>query len=194
MFVKLIVDKFAFKIQNEDILDDSQIIRMKYGMTVFINEFIKIMLLFLVFSFINQFNLFIYSFFILMTIRPLSGGLHLDTSVKCFLFSLSYFILSVLAFPNLIQLNKIIIIILLVISTILIYLYSPIPSKFRPISCKKRIQFFKILSTVSSIIWSIVIIFFIKNSTFINCGVWTIFLLAVQLFLAQGVKNYVIKN
>lgn len=194
MIVKLIVDKFAFKVQNEDILDESQIIKMKYGMTVFINEFIKIILLFLVFSFINQFNLFIYSFFILMTIRPLSGGLHFNTSVKCFLFSLSYFALTVLAFPNLIQLNKIIIIILLVISTILIYLYSPIPSKFRPISCKKRIQFFKISSTVSSIIWSVVIIFFIKDSKLINCGVWTIFLLALQLFLARGVKDYVIKD
>lgn len=194
MFVKLVVDKFALKIQNENILDHSQIIKMKYGMTVFINEFIKIVLLFLLFLFINTFNLFLFSFFILMTIRPLSGGLHLDTSLRCFLFSLGYFILTVLVFPNLIQLNEIIAIILLIISTTLMYLYSPIPSKFRPISCKKRTQFFKVSSAVSSMVWSVIIIFFIKDSSFFNCGIWIIFLLALQLFLAKRGENYVSKE
>ena len=95
MSLDYLINLFAYKIYKEKILSHSDIRKMRYGMTVISHEMIKIILLFISFKLIAYLDLFLFSFFILMSIRTFSGGLHFESSLICFIFSFAFFLLTV---------------------------------------------------------------------------------------------------
>ena len=101
MSLDYLINLFAYKIYKEKILSHSDIRKMRYGMTVISHEMIKIILLFISFKLIAYLDLFLFSFFILMSIRTFSGGLHFESSLICFIFSFAFFLLTVVILPNL---------------------------------------------------------------------------------------------
>ncbi|WP_242860888.1 accessory gene regulator B family protein [Defluviitalea phaphyphila] len=158
---------------------------MRYAMTVIAHEFTKTFLLFIIFSLLGYFKLFLFSFCVLIFIRPFSGGLHFKSPSVCFLVSLIFFLMTVIILPHIFIPNFFISLIIGGISILLIFLNSPKPSPLRPIINPKRRQNFKYVSTVFSLILLIILLTFIHNSTFLACGIYTLFLQSLQL-LGKG--------
>lgn len=174
----------AYKLYKEQWLAHRDIRKMRYGMTVLFNETYKIIGLFIIFKAFNLLNLFLFSFFILLSIRAFSGGLHFESNITCFFTTFVFFILTVVILPKII-LTTAPAIILGVISFCIIYIYSPIPSSFRPIHNEKRRLSLKYLSVFFTLSWLVVLFTSIHLTSFFACGIWTIFLQGVQLLLAK---------
>lgn len=182
------IDIFAYKVYKAKILSNEDIRKMKYSMQVIWNEVTKLIILLFLFMLLDKVNLFIFSVGILFSIRVLSGGLHFKGSLICLMATLCFFSLVLLVLPNLIVLSLNLAIVLMAISTIIIYSFSPIPSSFRPIVNQKRKRTLKYLSAFTTLIW-ILILFkfvFLYNKDFFDCGIWTITIQAFQLIIGKG--------
>lgn len=188
MSLDYLINLFAYKIYKEKILSHSDIRKMRYGMTVISHEMIKIILLFISFKLIAYLDLFLFSFFILMSIRTFSGGLHFESSLICFIFSFAFFLLTVVILPNLFPVSFYPGLIIGLGGVLILSLNSPRPSALRPIINNKRRQILKFLSFLSSLIWLVILLIFIKNPLFFACGIWTICLQAIQLLLGKEEK------
>ena len=189
MSLKYLINLFDYKIYKEKILPHSDIRKMIYGMTVLSNELIKIIILIIFFKLIGHLPLFLFSFCILMSIRTYSGGLHFENSIACFFFSLVFFLLSVVILPKFFLLNFYHGLIIGLSGVLILSLNSPRPSALRPIINKKRRKTFKLLSALSSTICLVILLTLIKSPIFFTCGIWTIFLQAMQLFLGKEEKE-----
>ena len=128
-----LIDIFAYKVYKEKLLSHGDIRKMKYAMTVIWYELLKFILLLVLFFILNKADVFLFSLCLLVPIRIFSGGLHFKNTSVCFIVSLSFFTLAILVIQYLISMTITLAIILTIVSTLIIYSYSPIPSKFRPI-------------------------------------------------------------
>ncbi|ABR46341.1 Accessory gene regulator B [Alkaliphilus metalliredigens QYMF] len=185
-----LIDIFAYKIYKEKLLSHADIRKMKYAMTVIWNEIVKFIILLIIFSVLDKRNLFLFSLCLLLPIRTFSGGLHFKSSFICFVTSLMFFLLSVVILPNLFTMNINLTIIFITVSILIIYIYSPIPSSFRPILDKKRKRFLKYLSVFFTILSTFILFTFALtyNKAFFECGIWTICMQAFQLMLGKELK------
>ncbi len=185
------IDIFAYKIYKEKLLSHGDIRKMKYAMTVIWNELIKFIVLLIVFSLFDKISLFLFCLCLLMPIRIFSGGLHFESGVICFIVSLSFFALAVLILPYLFNMTINMATILMILSVLIIYLYSPMASRFRPILNKKRKVILKHLSLFFTLLCVYVLFEFIYiyNNTFFVSGIWTICLQALQLIIRKGVHQ-----
>ncbi|SNT06952.1 accessory gene regulator B [Anaerovirgula multivorans] len=183
------IDLFVYKIYKEKLLSHSDLRKMKYAMRVIWNEGIKFIILLLFFARLNKVSFFLFSLGLLLSIRLFSGGLHFEGGLLCFVISFNFFSLAVLILPYLFTLSFHRALILMLISTIIIYYHSPKPSIFRPILNKKRKRILKYLSLFSTLLWIIVLFkfIFIHNQTFFECGIWTICLQSFQLLPVKEV-------
>ncbi|MDK2810956.1 MAG: accessory regulator [Petroclostridium sp.] len=111
---------------------------MKYAMTVVWNEVIKLAALLALFFMLNKTYEFLFCFSILLSIRTFSGGLHFENNFACFAASAVFFCIVILYLPFLFTVTIGISIILMIISTGIISIYSPTPSPNRPIINKKK--------------------------------------------------------
>lgn len=182
------IDIFAYKIYKEKLLSHSDIRKMKYGMTFIWNEMIKLILLLIFFSILDKLYVFLFCIGLLLPIRIFSGGLHFKSGKTCFIMSLSFFCLSIFLLPYILSMTLDLAYILMFISTLVIFIYSPIASPFRPIQNKKRKRILKYLSLFFTLLCHFILFkfIFIYNKIFFECGLWTICLQAFQLFLAKG--------
>ncbi len=128
-----LIDIFAYKIYKEKLLSHGDIRKMKYAMTVLWNELVKFIMLLIIFSVLDKRNLFLFSLCLLFPIRTFSGGLHFKSSFTCFIMSLIFFLLPIVVLPNLFTMDINLAVIIMTVSTLIIYIYSPIASSFRPI-------------------------------------------------------------
>lgn len=185
------IDLFAYKIYKEKLLSHGDIRKMKYAMTVIWNELIKFVLLLTLFFILNKVDIFLFCLGLLMPIRIFSGGLHFKSTLVCFMVSLSFFTLAILIFPYLISMTKNLALLLMLISTLIIYHYSPMPSKFRPILNKKRKVILKHLSLFFTLLGAFLLfkLIFTYNKNFFECGIWIICLQALQLLIGKEVHQ-----
>lgn len=189
MSLNYLINLFAYKIYKDKLLSHSDLRKMRYGMTAIAYEVIKIIVLFIIFKIFNSLDLFLFSLCILMSIRIFAGGLHFDSSLICFIVSFIFFILTVILLPNIFLIGFYPGLIIGLIGVLILSLNSPRPSALRPIINKKRRQILKFLSAFSSLLWLIILLIFIQNPIFFACGIWTIFLQALQLLLGKEEKQ-----
>ncbi len=185
-----LIDIFAYKVYKEKLLSNEDIRKMKYAMTVLWNEIVKFIILLIIFSVLDKRNLFLFSLCLLLPIRIFSGGLHFRSSFICFIMSLTFFLLSIIILPDLFDMNIRLSLILMIVSTLIIYIYSPIPSSFRPILNEKRKQSLKYFSVFFTILSAFILFKFALryNKAFFECGIWTICMQAFQLILGKELK------
>lgn len=193
--IRFIVDKFSDKIQKENLLSEKDLKIMRYGMTTVLSETFKTIFFILFFSVLGFFSEVILCILILLTLRTLTGGIHLSSFWKCFFFSFSMLILPIIILPKLIELNKEIRDIILLVSVVMVTLFSPVLSIKKPNRSLLKIRIYKALSIISICIWSyslnyIKIFFDVKN-----IGIWFILILASQLPIGRRIyKNELIKK
>ncbi|MBU5675012.1 accessory gene regulator B family protein [Alkaliphilus sp. MSJ-5] len=185
-----LIDLFAYKVYKEKILPKSDILKMKYAMNVIWNEIIKFALLMIIFGLLNKLNLFLFCTTLLLPIRIFSGGVHFKRRIPCFIGSLSCFALAILIFPSILNMTVKMAVILMLISIIIVYIYSPISSSFRPILNEKRKRVLNYLSVFFTLICVFILFKFalLYNKAFFECGIWTISLQAFQLIIGKELR------
>lgn len=182
-----LIDIFAYKIYKEKLLSNGDIRKMKYAKHVIWNELVKFLALLIIFKLSSKLDLFLFCIALLLPIRIFSGGLHFKNTLSCFIASLIFFSLAILILPRLFSMTVTIGKILMLISTVIIYVHSPIPSSFRPILNEKRKQNLKYISVFFTLL-SIFILFkftLTNNKVFFESGIWVISIQAFQLILGK---------
>jgi len=145
-----LISKYLLK--NNTSLTKTDLLKIQYTLQVILGDIIKFIIIFLIFLALNQVPLFLLSFIILISIRPLGGGAHCKTFISCLIVSILYFII-IMLFSNFFpRLNNNFYIAFFAISFIITLAYAPCPNEKRPINNKATL---KILSLISLTIWGI---------------------------------------
>jgi len=186
-----LIDIFAYKIYKEKLLSHGDIRKMKYAMTVIWNELVKFVVLLIFFSLFCKVYLFLFCLCLLLPIRIFSGGLHFESGLVCFMVSICFFSLAILVLPCLFNMTINIAITLMLASVLIIYHYSPMPSRLRPILNKKRKGILKLLSLFYTLLCVFLLFKFViaYSKVFFVSGIWTISLQALQLLLRKEVHQ-----
>ncbi|QUI25113.1 accessory gene regulator B family protein [Vallitalea pronyensis] len=181
---------FTYILFKKNLMSHKDIRIVKYGMQVVFSETLKILMLVLCFGVVGKLPEFFLSLTILILIRSYSGGIHFSTFMRCFSFTLVFFLLSVTVLPVVDYINNPSIYVAIVpLSTLIIYLYSPMPSKHRPISNKRIYYKNKAIATLLTVAIYSAILLLPLDSHLKTIGIWTIVLQAIQIMIAGGVKN-----
>ncbi len=180
------INELTYKItsyieKNSDIKNTDDLEKISYSLQAIFNELFKTVILLLLFFILGRINYFLFSVMILFSIRLFAGGYHCSTTIKCLLCSILFFLSTCLIGPILPELNISIYYITALVIIFIVALKSPYPNKKRPIQNTKRRCTFKIISTFLTIFWTCILLFYIKDIGYLNCGFLTIILQVMQL-------------
>jgi len=166
--------------KNNSSLTEKDILKIQYTLEVIFGDLSKIMIIFLIFLVLKEIPLFLLSFIILNSTRPLVGGLHCKTYFSCLIVSIVYF-MTILLFSNLSeQFNINFYIVFFIISFIIILAFAPCHNEKRPIKNRATL---KILSLISLTFWCI-LFFEISNIKICNCIFLSIFFQVIQVIFS----------
>ncbi|MBK1813741.1 accessory gene regulator B family protein [Clostridium sp. YIM B02505] len=178
-------------IKNNIDIPDINLKKVEYGIQVIIINFIKLSLI-LIISFIFKVTNYIAVALISFgALRIFSCGLHADSNFKCnitniILFFGNIYLSSTL---NLVHISKVIIIIL---SLVLLVLYSPADTEDRPLLSKKLRRKLKLFSIISATILGLISIYYINNiySSIIILSIFEAALLTTPIMYRIFKKQY----
>ena len=163
----LIINKTMNLISNNNHYDKTTLEEIRYGLVSIYLTFSKLIIIGIIAAIIGIFKEMIILLIIYNILRSVSFGLHASKSWICLLSSTLIFIGGPILCMN-IQIPKIVISLISLITICLIYLYSPADTKKRPIVNSKRRKIFKYLSTLFAIAYYIISLI-IKNNFITNC-------------------------
>jgi len=174
--------------KNNSSLTEKDILKIQYTLQVILGDLTKFVIIFLIFLLLKEIPLFLLSFIILNSTRPLLGGIHCKTFNSCLIVSLMYFIIILLFSSLSIKLNINFYIIFFIISFIITAAYAPCKNEKRPIKNKATL---KLLSLISLTFWGI-LFFKLSNLQICNCIFVSILIQIVQVIIVTmkgGVLN-----
>lgn len=170
--------------------------KIKYSLSIILSELFKFVGISIIFIILNKFTYFVFASILILLTRTSSGGMHFYKTYQCFIFSLIFFISSVLILP-LIKLTYNQYIFISILSTIIALTCAPVFSKYRTFLNKKKLKF-KISAFVLTTVCFMVLFIFFYNTQYFYCGIWTLFLQNIQLLYSRGrlfyEKNFIIQN
>lgn len=158
--------------------------KIQYGVTVILSEGFKIIFLILLFSILHLEKYFYLSLFILLSIRTFSGGVHVKGLLNCLFLTILLFIFTCILAPSLPRLNIELYLLVSILSFMIVLVEAPICSVVRPIKSNKKKLLYKFIAAMSIAIWTIILLFGVDTS-YINCGISTIFIQCIQLVLIK---------
>ena len=162
---------------NNASLTEKDTLKIQYTIEVILGDLSKFIIIFVIFSMLKEIPLFLLSFIILNSTRPLLGGLHCKTYYSCLMFSTLYFLIIFLLSNLAPKLNIIFYIIFFAIYFIITIASAPCRNEKRPIKNKAVL---KILSLISLTLWCI-LFFKISNTKICNCIFLSIFFQITQV-------------
>lgn len=173
-------------IQYIGITDRLTIIKIKYGLEIVRTEVSKMIILFIMFSFLGLMIEYIFVIFLLSPIRCYTGGIHMKTNMGCFIFSLSIYTLVIIFLP-MIQLPQFCYYLLLIVAVIFIVILAPVYTKKRPIKTWNRYLHLKKMSIIFSIIGFILILLtgLLSINNLFVIGTWVYVVQLFQLILGK---------
>lgn len=142
--------------------DEEKLEIIEYGLEMIYLIFTKVILVYSIAYFLD---ILLETFLVSLCynlIRFTAFGMHATKSIYCLIISLLTFIGGALLVINL-NISLLIKIILSIICVFLIYKYAPADTEKRPIISKKRRKIYKIISTITGTIFTILIIVFNKH-------------------------------
>lgn len=151
--------------KNNSSLIKTDLLKIQYTLEVILGDLAKLIILLIIFYSLNEIPFFLLSFSILISTRPLSGGIHCKTFSGCLILSIIYFLI-LLFFSKLpLKLNITFYIVFFIISFIIILAYAPCRNEKRPITNTATL---KKICLVSLIFWCI-LFFKLTNIRVCNC-------------------------
>lgn len=173
---------------NNSSLSLTDLMKIDYAIQMLLGDIIKLLIISLLFLSLGQFTLFLFSYIIIFSTRPLAGGLHCKTFWSCLIVSTLCFS-SVVLFSILCPaLSNLVYIVFFIISTAIIWEYAPSVNSKIQIKNKKKL---KVYTLMSFIFW-IILFFILQNIKLCNCILAVTFLQIVQLIIIN--KKGVVLN
>lgn len=134
-----------------------------YGIQIILDTLIKLIGLALIAFFTGTITEFLAVVFVFSTLRYFAGGLHMKSSIGCFLSMVFIWALTVISIRAAsyfsLTFSPLILGGLLLLLFALVFLYSPVPSRNNPVTDTNILQKKKIYSLVLTYIFSIIIWF-----------------------------------
>ena len=152
--------------------------KVEYALSILLNEIEKVIGVLSVFIFTGKVKMFLLSFVVLMSLRIFIGGLHFNKRYQCFLFTLLFFLVTVLL-SEVFIIDKAMGCLVFCFSLINIVLCAPLPSRHRVLVSeggKKRLRNMTILILS---MWMICYIFL--NGISANIILWTIIVQQLEI-------------
>lgn len=175
---------------NSNIRNADDLEKINYALETILNEILKGIILIILFIILGKLNYFLFSLLILISIRTFSGGFHSKTFLGCLLLTTLYFIITSFVALVLPRLDQSIYYLLSLINILIIIKRAPYPNPFRPIKNTKRRQRLRLLAIFFIILWTLILLFFIDSTAYLNCGVLTIFFQTIQLLIPRKERLY----
>ena len=165
--------------KNNNSLNKNDLLKIQYTLEAIFSDLTKFMIIFLIFLLLKEVPLFLLSFIILNSTRPLLGGIHCKTYYGCLICSILYFIIILLFSKLSPRLNINFYMIFFTISFIITLIFAPCPNEKRPVKNKTTL---KTLSLISLTFW-IILFFNLSTLQICNCIVISIFLQIIQIII-----------
>lgn len=182
--------RFVKRLLLENIICESELPQLRYGMTVARNELIKGLLLLLIFWKMGYLLPFLFLIVVSVPMRMCTGGIHLNSNVGCFLLSFLLLFMEMAVLPEL-PIGEHNYIYLLEISVLLIALFPPVGSPHRPMqSSSERFIINKGVSCLLCVFWFFILGYHMWDPYLMACGVWALCIQAVQLILVNIKKGF----
>lgn len=165
--------------KNNSSLSLTDLMKIDYAIQMILGDLAKLIIISLIFIGLNQFPLFLFSYAILFSTRPLAGGIHCKGFVGCLSSSILHFVIVLifsLSFPRLINNYYVT---FFIIALIIIWKYAPCVNIKKPIRNKIRL---KILSLISFTFW-IIIFFNLSDLKMSNCILVSVLIQIAQLII-----------
>lgn len=175
--ISTIVTEYLGKKNSSLSLTD--LMKIDYAIQMILGDLAKLTIISLIFILLNQFPLFLFSYAILFSTRPLAGGIHCKSFIGCLSSSLLHFVIVLIFSILLPRLNTNYYVTFFIISLIIIWRYAPCINTKKPIKNKVRL---KILSLIAFTFW-IIIFFNLSDVKMSNCILASILLQIVQLII-----------
>ena len=164
---------------NNSSLTKKDVLKIQYTLESILSDLTKFIIIFLIFLFLKELPLFLLSFIILNSTRPLLGGIHCKTYYGCLICSTLYFIIILLFAKLCPNLNTNFYMVFFILSLIIAFIFAPCHNEKRPVKNKATL---KMLSLISLTFW-IILFFNQSNLQISNCIVISIFLEIVQVII-----------
>jgi len=161
--------------------------RIQYGLNILLSEGFKIVFLVLFFNIIHNQKYFYFSLLILLSTRVFAGGVHLKGTLSCLLLTTLLFIYTSALTPLVPRLPSVIYILIGIACLFIVLLRAPICSVRRPIKENKKKLQYKFTAALSVTLWTIILLF-LENTPYVNCGFSTILIQSIQLVLVKKPK------
>jgi len=170
---------------NAGIKDRLTIVKIKYGLEIVRTESVKIIVMSVFFSLIGQALPFLFVLLTLSPLRCLSGGMHLKTKMGCFLFSFAIYFYLIVAAPHF-DIPTIVYFSMLIASSLVIFIFSPVFTKNRPIKTTNRFETIRLATRILISIYfiALIILYLLSIPQYFILGVWMIVIQSIQLVLA----------
>ena len=140
--------------------DNVKLNEIRYGLETFYITIFKLIVLFLISFFIHTTKELCLLFLFYGLLRLTGFGLHANKSIICWILSIMIFSVIPFIIKNVTFFPSVLYIVSLIL-TILIIVYAPADTKKRPLISKKKRLVFKVLSSITAIIYTLMI-YFIK--------------------------------
>ena len=147
-----IINWFIRDLQKHNNYNEIQVEQMKYFMKVTTYEFIKLVLVLLIFFLLGFFKECFVIIIFMMSTKPFTGGYHEDTQIKCFVGTL-IIVSSIILISKNSNLDIVTCIILNLISIFCIYNQIPIINEKMPLTKKKLIKRNRYIGIVNTLVF-----------------------------------------
>lgn len=164
--------RFSLYLQKNKMISKNEQESYEYACKVFIHGIINIILTIiigLIFGMIKETLCFLISFFLL---RKFTGGLHAKNYHTCLIYSTILLILSLLTIRLLIRTHTDLFFVLLILSEVSIWLFSPIVNENKVLSLKEK-KIFQIISIGLSLVVLLFIIIVINKEPVVAYSIGT---------------------
>ncbi|MDR3595864.1 accessory gene regulator B family protein [Clostridium sp.] len=165
--------------KNNSSLSLTDLMKIDYAIQMILGDLAKLIIISLMFVCLNQLPLFLFSYIILFSTRPLAGGIHCKTFWRCLAFSVMHFAIILISSILLPKFNTYFYVTFFIVSLVIIERYAPCANTKKPIKNKRLL---KILSLISFTFW-IIIFFTLSNIKMCNCILASTLIQIVQLII-----------
>lgn len=179
-----LTDRFTKKLLCKKIIQETDLVKIKYAIAVLKSEFFKTVLLLLLFQMLGLLKPFLFLMIVIFPVRMCTGGIHVNNSLGCFCLSLTFALLELIFLPSL-ELGATAYKLIFYSSLCLICILPLAPSQKRVIRTKKKYFQNKVFALLLCVFWLFMLHFVVKDNYLIHCGIWAFFMQAIQILFVN---------
>lgn len=165
--------------------------KVEYALSILLDEAEKLMGILVVFIFSGRVKMFCVSLVVLMSLRIFIGGLHFGKRYQCFLFTLSFFMVTVLLSEAFI-IGKAMGLLVLCLCLINIVLCAPLPSKHRILVSERGKKRLRNRAVIAMLMW--MICYILCDGILANIMLWTAIMQQLEILYFQIIYRRNLRN